>query len=154
MPHLNALITHSSWTRPGIADWDHTHPPFTHLKCSYFHTPSSWPSGGSRILSMLEQSDRIFCWIYWNTYLEIFIINSGTVTLRCNISRTTNWLQIHFKEQVCVRFLTVRTSATWGSCWGMGGNMHGQFHLSWYLNAGQFSHVHFVGSPWLLIINY
>lgn len=30
----------------------------TYLRCSYFHTPSSCPSGGSRILSMFEQSDR------------------------------------------------------------------------------------------------
>lgn len=37
----------------------------SYLRCSYFHTPSSWPSGGSRILSMLEQSALMFCWMYW-----------------------------------------------------------------------------------------
>lgn len=36
----------------------------TDLRCSYFQTPSSWPSGGSRILSMLAQSERMFCWMY------------------------------------------------------------------------------------------
>lgn len=35
-----------------------------YLRCSYFQTPSSWPSGGSRILSMLAQSERMFCWMY------------------------------------------------------------------------------------------
>lgn len=37
----------------------------SYLKCSYFQTPSSCPSGGSRILSMFEQSALIFCWIYY-----------------------------------------------------------------------------------------
>ena len=46
-----------------------------YLKCSYFHTPSSCPSGGSSINDMFSKSDLINCWIYYNNK---YITNTKT----------------------------------------------------------------------------
>ena len=52
----------------------------TNLKCSYFHTPSSCPSGGVRISSILEKSCLIACWMYWNILLYFASVNGHTHT--------------------------------------------------------------------------
>ena len=50
---------------------------FDYLRCSYFHTPSSTPSGGVRISSTFVKSFLMPCWIYCKISETAFLCQAG-----------------------------------------------------------------------------
>lgn len=93
-------------------------PETSYLRCSYFHTPSSWPSGGSRILSILEQSDRMFCWIYWhreNTHVS----TDSQLTVQSDFHHLTHGehavnVFIHHKRPMTMQTVPHQTNNVFG----------------------------------------
>ena len=65
------------------------------LRCSYFHTPSSWPSGDSKMASMFVKSALICCCIYWQNKQELFATTLNTCLLRAHFI-VKDWSVLHF----------------------------------------------------------